>query len=73
MASRNPDPAFSDLEALRVLRLENDWTYRELAALTAIKLPTLYQLLTTNAQPNDRTAFKIRRFLELQQARRRTA
>jgi len=69
------DLKFTDDEkqALERIRQQNNWTYRELAALTAVTLPTLQRVLTTDARPNARNAFKLRRFLELHAPRRRSA
>lgn len=55
---------YPELERLDLYRLQQDLTYRALAAEVGIPLRTVYALLTTkNPRPYDRTVFKIRKFL----------
>jgi transcriptional regulator with XRE-family HTH domain len=60
----------NDIEQLRLLRLERDVSYKDLADQVGVPEATLYRAL--QHQPvNERTQYKIRRFLEaegLQQA-----
>jgi transcriptional regulator with XRE-family HTH domain len=54
-----------ELERLNQHRLDNDLTYKELAAQVGISDKALYALLQEHSsQPFDRTLHKIRKFLE---------
>ena len=57
--------AQNPLEALETLRLQRDWTYRELAAFIGINLSTLFSAVR-RGRANRRTTFKIERFIEAQ-------
>ncbi len=53
-----------DLATLRRLRLERDLSYAQLGALVGLRRQTLHRLLTeAGTRPNDRTAYKISKFL----------
>lgn len=61
-----------EVAELSRIRVERDLTYAALAAQIGVTTHTLYRLLTKpRSQPNERTAFKIRRWLE--QDRQRSA
>lgn len=54
-----------ELSRLNAYRLDQDLSYRELAAQVGIAYRTLYGLLTgENPQPFDRTLHKIQKFLD---------
>lgn len=59
-----------DLATLRRLRLERDLSYAQLGALIGLRRQTLFRLLTeAGTRPNDRTAYKIVKFLKAQAQR----
>jgi hypothetical protein len=56
--------AAAEIMALQEHRLEADLTYRELAVRVGIALSKLHELLNNpTVTANDRTAFKVRRYL----------
>jgi hypothetical protein len=55
----------TDIQRLNQYRLDEDLSYRQLAERVGIPSRTLFTLLTQESvQPYDRTALKIRRFLD---------
>lgn len=54
----------TEREQLRLLRLENGWSFREMAARIGMPEPTLRNILEAGAEPLQTTVFKIRRWLE---------
>lgn len=65
-AKKKPD----DLATLRRLRLDRDLSYAQLGDLIGLRRQTLFRLLNeADARPNDRTRYKIAKFLSA----RRTA
>lgn len=55
----------AEILALQEHRLEADLTYRELAERVGVALSKVYELLNNpTVTANDRTAFKVRRYLE---------
>lgn len=49
---------------LKSLRLENDWTFDELAEkIGDVSAPTLYRIENGLSEPNERTTFKIEKFM----------
>lgn len=66
----------SQLAQLNQIRLEEDLTYRVLAKEIGIGFTKLHALLNTpiaDIRINDRTAFKVQRFLSLRRSPRRTS
>jgi len=52
------------LATLRRLRLERDLSYAQLGTLIGLRRQTIFRLLTeADARPNDRTRYKIAKFL----------
>lgn len=68
--SRRRSNASAEIRELAALRLELDLTYRQLAEAIGISLSLLHVLLNSAKSPdvNDRTLYKIRRYLESQRA-----
>jgi DNA-binding Xre family transcriptional regulator len=58
----------AEIRELNEVRLERDLTYRELADEVGISFSQLHHLLNSPKPPdvNDRTLFKLRRYLEEQ-------
>jgi transcriptional regulator with XRE-family HTH domain len=57
--------AIPEVQELRVVRLEDNLTFRQLARLIGVTHGGAYKLLTApGARPNDRTLFRIRRYLQ---------
>jgi plasmid maintenance system antidote protein VapI len=55
----------AETSVLQLYRLEADLTYRELAKAMGLALSKVYQLLhDPHVVANERTAFKVRRFLQ---------
>ena len=61
-----------EVRRLNELRLERDWSYRELADDMGFPEKTIHRILTTrNVRLYQRTLFKIRRYLERTPPQRR--
>lgn len=65
MAKRKVTPAIPEIQELRVVRLEDNLTFRQLARLIGLTHGGCFKLLTApGAKPNDRTLFRIRTYLQ---------
>ena len=61
-----------DIKTLRRIRLERDWSYLQLALAMKAHPATIYRILTKPDHPiNERTAYKIQRFLNAEKAKAR--
>lgn len=54
----------SDRDRLRRVRLEQDLTYREMAARVGISTMALHNYLSGDSDPTERTLYKIRQYLD---------
>lgn len=59
----------SDRDRLRRVRLEQDLTYRALAARLGISTMALHNYLNSHTEPTERTQYKIRQYLDGRGAR----
>jgi transcriptional regulator with XRE-family HTH domain len=62
-----------EVETLKHIRLVEDQTYLAMARELGIRNGTLHKLIAGKTHPNDRTLYKIRRFLDARKTRRRKA
>jgi transcriptional regulator with XRE-family HTH domain len=54
-------------------RLEQDLTYEQLAAAVGLTKPAIWRILTKRTNPNERTRYRIERWLKSVSGKRREA